>query len=80
MAGRRGGNRGAVAITPRRRRGDPMRVYDGLPAPLRRWMAGAVLPWSPESCLAIWKRASDPKDAVARLNRAERATLEKAGL
>ncbi|WP_300435329.1 DUF6525 family protein [uncultured Mameliella sp.] len=79
MPGRRDGNRGAVAIRPRRRKGDAMRVFDGLPAPLRRWMAGAVLPWSPESCLAIWKRASDPQDAVARLNRAERATLEKAG-
>ncbi|WP_305968748.1 MULTISPECIES: DUF6525 family protein [unclassified Mameliella] len=80
MAGRRNGNRGAVAITPRRRKRDPMRVYDGLPAPLRRWMAGAVLPWSPESCLAIWRRADCPDEALERLNRAERATLERAGL
>jgi hypothetical protein len=80
MARRRNGNRGAVGITPRRRRGDAMRVYDGLPVPLRRWMAGAVLPWSPESCLAIWRRAGGPDEALERLNRAERATLDRAGL
>ncbi|BBU57988.1 hypothetical protein KU6B_42530 [Mameliella alba] len=77
---RRNGNRGAVAIRPRRRRGDAMRVYDSLPAPLRRWMAGAVLRWSPESCLAIWRRAGGPDEALERLNRAERATLDRAGL
>lgn len=68
-------NRGAVAIKRRRRRGDPMQMYDGLPAPLRRWMAGAALPWSPVSCLKIWRAAGSAEEALARLERAERAML-----
>ena len=29
-----------------RRHTDPMRDYDALPPPLRRWLAEARLPWS----------------------------------
>ena len=73
-----GANRGEVAVPLRRRRGDPMRAYDRLPAPLRRWMAQAVLPWSPASCLAIWRRAGSEAEALIRLERAERAMLARA--
>ena len=41
----------------RRRRPDPMRAYDDLPAPLRAWLSTAVLPWSPQSALRIWRKA-----------------------
>lgn len=65
-----------------RRRGDPMAAYDAAPAPLRAWMAQAALPWSPASCLALWRRArgegEDVAGALARLDRAERATLARA--
>jgi hypothetical protein len=33
----------------RRRATDPMAEYDRLPAPVRAWLAGAILPWSPRS-------------------------------
>lgn len=65
----------------RRRRADPMRAYDDLPAPLRGWIAQAVLPWSPSSCLRIWRRAQRRGDApeviLARLDRAEALTLSR---
>ncbi|MBY6160591.1 hypothetical protein KUV73_05055 [Mameliella alba] len=78
MSGRkRNGNLGAVSLRRRNRNRDAMRAYDALPVHLRRWMAEAALPWSPESCLAIWNRARAPEEALARLNRAERAMLDK---
>ena len=55
-----------------------MRAYDALPPALRRWMAAAVLPWSPASCLAIWQRAGDAEEALSRLDRAERSMLARA--
>lgn len=64
-----------------RRRSDPMRAYDALPAPLRQWMAQAALPWSPASCRRIWVRAQqrgEPVETVlARLDRAEEITLSR---
>jgi hypothetical protein len=58
-----------------------MRAYDGLPPPLRRWLAEAALPWSPASCRRIWLRArarGEPMDAVlARLDRAQLQALSK---
>ncbi|WP_366465945.1 DUF6525 family protein [Paracoccus methylarcula] len=53
----RGGNLGTTAQKPRRRSGDPMAVFDSLPAPARRWLAEAALPWSPLSCRRLWLRA-----------------------
>lgn len=61
--------------------GDAMRAYDALPLPLRRWMAGAALPWSAASCRRIWQRAIARGESVeailSRLDRAERATLAR---
>jgi hypothetical protein len=78
---RRARNLGKTGLRVRRR-GDPMAAYDAAPAPLRAWMAQAALPWSPASCLAIWRRAmaagADAAEALARLDRAERKTLSRA--
>ena len=75
------GNLGETRLARRRARRDPMRAFDGLPAPLRRWLAEAALPWSPASCRRIWQRArarGEPVEAIlARLDRAEALTLSK---
>ena len=72
-------NRGQTSLKLKRRTEDPMRAYDALPPPLRRWMAQAALPWSPASCRRIWLRAraqGEPIEAVlARLDRAQAKTL-----
>lgn len=54
-----------------------MQAYDALPRDLRRWLAQAALPWSPHSCLAIWKKSPTPQTALDRLERAERAMLAR---
>ncbi len=58
-----------------------MRAFDALPPPLRRWIAGAALPWSPASCRRIWLRArsrGEPVEAIlARLDRAQETCLER---
>jgi transposase-like protein len=75
------GNLGDNKLRRRRRRGDPMRVYDGLPAPVRRWLAEAQMPWSPETCRRIYlraKRRGETIEAVLeRLDRAEQQTLDR---
>ena len=54
-----------------RARGNPMSACDRLPPELRRWFAGAALPWSARLTLRIWHRAlrgdGSPEAAVARL-------------
>ena len=65
----------------RRRRADPMRHYDGLPAELRRWLAQAALPWSPASARTLWHRAlretGCPCAACDRLDAAEARLLAR---
>lgn len=67
----------------RRRRGrDPMREFDALAPPLRKWLTQARLPWSPRSARRIWERAlsrsrGDPSVALALLDRAETRTLAR---
>lgn len=77
----RASNLGATRQRRRRRNSDPMRAYDALPAPLRRWMAEAALPWSPTSCRRIWVRARERgeniEDVLDRLSRAEAACLAR---
>lgn len=65
---------------PRRRRVAPMAAYDRLPPELRRWLAQAALPWSPQSVARLWSRAlreagGDRHQAQARLDRAEAQRL-----
>lgn len=75
------GNLGATTLKRRRRSGDPMHAFDALPAPLRRWLAGAALPWSPASCRRVWDRARrrglSTQDTLRLLSRAEQNTLAR---
>lgn len=67
-------NLGATTLRRRARRGDPMRAYDDLPPELRRWIAGAVLPWCPRSCARIWAKAQRKGlELEARLDMLSRA-------
>ena len=68
---------------PRRRRSmRGMDAYDGLPAPLRGWLAQAVLPWSVRSARRLWRRAmarsgGDVAQALAHLDAAEARCLAR---
>lgn len=80
-AARNPGNLGQTAQRLRRRSTDPMAAYDALPPPLRAWLSAAALPWSPASCLRLWRRlrkegASVP-EALAALDKAERRALAR---
>lgn len=65
----------------RRRAEDPMRAFDALPAPIRRWLSQAAMPWSPASCRTILRnakaRGEDIEQVLARLDHVERQTLAK---
>lgn len=66
----------------RRRRGRPMDRYDRLPPELRRWLAFAALPWSPQSILRLWARLlretrGDVVAALDRLDLAEQRMLAR---
>ena len=56
-----------------------MREFDRLPAELRAWLAGAILPWSPRSVRRAYRRAllrtRDPELAMQELDRLERTML-----
>ena len=49
-----------------------MREFDRLPPELRRWMAGAALPWRAKTVLAAYDKAmaktGNPKDAISALD------------
>ncbi|MCA0873077.1 DUF6525 family protein [Seohaeicola saemankumensis] len=74
-------NRGATSLKLRRRNEDPMQTYDALPAPIRRWLSQAALPWSPASCRKILRRGRARGEGLdqilARLERAQQATLAR---
>jgi hypothetical protein len=57
--------------------------HDRLPAPLRRFLIHAALPWSAESALRLWQRAlartGCEAAALARLAEAEARTLAREG-
>jgi hypothetical protein len=63
------------------RQTNPMRDHDALPLPLRQWAAQAALPYSARSLRRIWAKAlattGCPEQALARLQRAESATLAR---
>ncbi len=84
-AGQTATNLGQTRLKRRRRRADPMSDYDALPPVLRLWVAQAALPWSPRSCLRLWRAArakgASEGEALARLSRAEADLLARdAGL
>ena len=74
-------NLGSTSLRRRRRRGDPMKAFDGLPPPLRHWLADASLPWSPISVRRVWSKAltrgQTPEQALETLSRAEAQTLAR---
>lgn len=75
------GNRGHSSLKRKRRSEDPMRDYDRLPAPLRVWLAGAVLPWRPRSAQRAFNRAvqrtRDEARAIAELDRLQNRQIAK---
>lgn len=80
MADRRARRNLNSRLKRRRRAGNPMQTYDALPPPLRRWLAGACLPWSPASALRLWIKADgsrNPAAAAARMDAAEQAMLKR---
>lgn len=74
-------NLGQTSLRGKRRAGDPMQAYDALPAPLRRWLSQAALPWSAVSAHRIWTRASakgqSVDEALSSLSRAEARMLAR---
>jgi hypothetical protein len=76
------GNLGQTTLKLGRRRGDPMAEFDRLPAPVRRWLTTALLPWSPRSVGRAWRQAllrhgHDHLAALADLARMEYARIER---
>ncbi|WP_368039908.1 DUF6525 family protein [Ruegeria atlantica] len=51
------GNLGQSSLHRKRRSGDPMSAYDGLPAPLRLWLSEAALPWLAASARRLWSKS-----------------------
>ena len=74
-------NLGSTSLPRKRRSGDPMRSFDALPAPLRRWLCQAALPWSPASARKVWMRACakglSTEDALSLLSQTEARTLAR---
>ncbi|WP_299847647.1 DUF6525 family protein [uncultured Roseovarius sp.] len=74
-------NLGQSSLRRKRRSADPMAAYDGLPAPLRRWLSEAALPWSPSSARRIWSRSLGkgltPEETLLSLDQAEAKTLSR---
>ena len=74
-------NLGQSSLRRKRRGGDPMVAYDGLPAPLRQWLSEAALPWSPASVRRIWSKSKakgmTPEETLLSLNQAEARTLAR---
>ena len=77
----RRGNLGGTRLAKRRAGRDSMAEYDALPSELRSWIAEAAMPWSPRSCLKIWRRAkaegASRDEIIARLTAVERVLLAK---
>ena len=74
-------NLGHGALPRKRRKGDPMQAFDGLPAPLRHWLHDAALPWSPTSVRRIWSKSQarglSPEETLLKLCRVEAAALAR---
>ncbi len=58
-----------------------MREFDRLPAELRAWLTGAVLPWRPRSVRRAFDRAvartKDPASAIQELDRLQEHLIAK---
>lgn len=74
-------NLGESSLRRKRRAGDPMAAFDGLPPPLRQWLSEAALPWSPASVRRIWSKSRakglSPEETLLSLSQAEARTLAR---
>ena len=74
-------NLGQTKLRKRRRREDPMREFDRLPAHLRCWLANAAMPWRPRSVKRAYERAltktGDPTLAIVELERLQTKKIAK---
>ncbi len=74
-------NLGQSSLRRKRRSVDPMDAFDGLPAPVRQWVAQAALPWSPTSVRHIWSKSRakglSAEEALESLAYAEARTLAR---
>ena len=74
-------NLGQSSLRRKRRSGDPMSAFDGLPAPLRQWLSEAALPWSPASARRIWSKfrakGLTPEETLLSLSQIEARTLAR---
>ena len=74
-------NLGQSSLPRKRRKGDPMDAFDGLPAPARQWVRQAALPWSPASVRRIWAKSRakglSDDETLETLSRAEARTLAR---
>lgn len=59
-------NLGHTSLKRKARAQDPMREFDGLPQPLRAWVATAELPWRPGSVRRSYERALAETGTVDR--------------
>ncbi len=77
-------NLGKTSIQRRRQKGNSMQKFDALPAPLRKWLSEAVLPWSPTSVYRIWRNLTsqgiNSNEALKFISKAEKRTLSKENL
>lgn len=74
-------NIGRTTLTTKRRARPPMQEFDRLPAELRRWLAGALLPWRPRSVQTAFDRAmartGSRQEALAELDRLQRRLVAR---
>ncbi len=74
-------NLGHTSLRRKRRTGDAMDIFDGLPTPVRQWVTQAALPWSPASVRRIWSksraRGLSDDEALMSLRQAEARTLAR---
>ncbi|UWR21282.1 DUF6525 family protein [Sulfitobacter sp. S190] len=74
-------NLGQCDLRRKRRNSHPMDTYDGLPQPVRQWVAQAALPWSPNSVRRIWSKSRakglSHDEALHTLTQAEARTLAR---
>ncbi|MGZ9809629.1 DUF6525 family protein [Pseudoroseicyclus sp. H15] len=74
-------NLGRTSLKKRGREGDAMREFESLPAPLRKWVAGAMLPWRPGSVRRAYRKALErtgcPETALRELDAMEHRLVAK---
>jgi hypothetical protein len=74
-------NLGQSTLRRKRRSGDPMPAYDGLPPPLRQWLSATALPWSPTSARRLWfklrSKGLTQEEMIVSLSEVEARTLAR---